>query len=317
MLEINGRLITAPIEEILREIQREAHKNLFKDMRRQGKNLLVTCPNMGHKGGQEAHPSCQIFNDPDDDLVEYGFVHCFTCGYKVPLYKMVADCFDVSEDWGKKWLIQNFSDILMERKQFLPEITFTKSSVPVLDESILKQYEYFHPYMKKRKLTDEVIKKYRIGYDPETSCITFPVWDEHNKLIMITKRSVLSKAFYIPDNVEKPVYLLNFLQNGNQKVKQIYVAESQINTLTLLSWGYNAVGLFGTGCRRQYEILKKSGFRNFVLCLDGDDAGMRGTERFIKNMPEDTLITVKKIPWGKDVNDLTKEEFEKLPLIQV
>ena len=128
---------------------------------------------------------------------------------------------------------------------------------------------------------------------------------------------MLSKAFYIPDNVEKPVYLLNFLQNGNQKVKQIYVAESQINTLTLLSWGYDAVGLFGTGCRRQYEILKKSGFRNFVLCLYGDDAGMRGTERFIKNMPEDTLITVKKIPWGKDVNDLTKEEFEKLPLIQV
>lgn len=317
MLEINGRLITAPVEEILREIQRETHKNLFKDMRRQGKNLLVTCPNIEHKGGQETHPSCQIFNDPDDDLVEYGFVHCFTCGYKVPLYRMVADCFDVSEDWGKKWLIQNFSDVLIERKQFLPEITFAKSSAPVLNESVLKQYEYFHPYMKKRKLTDEVIKKYRIGYDPETSCITFPVWDEHNKLIMITKRSVLSKAFYIPDNVEKPVYLLNFLQNNNQKVKRVYVAESQINTLTLLSWGYDAVGLFGTGCRRQYEILKKSGFRNFVLCLDGDDAGMRGTERFIKNMPEDTLITVKKIPWGKDVNDLTKEEFEKLPIIQV
>lgn len=317
MLEINGRLITAPVEEILREIQRETHKNLFKDMRRQGKNLLVTCPNIEHKGGQETHPSCQIFNDPDDDLVEYGFVHCFTCGYKVPLYRMVADCFDVSEDWGKKWLIQNFSDVLIERKQFLPEITFAKSSVPVLNESVLKQYEYFHPYMKKRKLTDEIIKKYRIGYDPETSCITFPVWDEHNKLIMITKRSVLSKAFYIPDNVEKPVYLLNFLQNNNQKVKRVYVAESQINTLTLLSWGYDAVGLFGTGCRRQYEILKKSGFRNFVLCLDGDDAGMRGTERFIKNMPEDTLITVKKIPWGKDVNDLTKEEFEKLPIIQV
>lgn len=317
MLEINGRVITASIEEIIREIQRETHKPLFRDMRKQGKNLLVTCPNMDHKGGQESHPSCQIYNDPDDDSVEYGFVHCFTCGYKVPLYKMVADCFDVSEEWGKKWLVQNFSDLLIERKQLLPEISFDKKPIKYIDESILKNYEYFHPYMKQRKLTDEIIKKYKIGFDPKTSCLTFPVWDERGRLVMVTKRSVLNKSFYIPDDVEKPVYLLNFLQKSEHKVNQIYVAESQINTLTLLSWGYDAVGLFGTGGKHQYEILKKSGFRNFVLCLDGDDAGMKGTERFIKNMPEDTLISVKRIPWGKDVNDLTKEEFENLPLIDV
>ena len=30
-------------------------------------------------------------------------------------------------------------------------------------------------------------------------------------------------------------------------------------------------------------------------------------------MSNDVLISVKKIPLGKDVNDLTKEQFESLP----
>ena len=37
--------------------------------------------------------------------------------------------------------------------------------------------------MKKRKLTDEVIKKFDIKYDPQTKCIVFPVRDELGKLV--------------------------------------------------------------------------------------------------------------------------------------
>ena len=58
--------------------------------------------------------------------------------------------------------------------------------------------------------------------------------------------------------------------------------------------------------------MKKSGIRNYILCLDGDEAGHKGTERFKANMNNDVFISVKHIPDGKDVNDLTKEEFDKV-----
>lgn len=101
--------------------------------------------------------------------------------------------------------------------------------------------------MWKRHLTREVVDRFRIGYDKEKDAITFPVWDEKGNLVMITERSVTSKKFYIPSNTEKPVYLLNeVLKCGYNKV---YVVESQINCLTLWSWGYPSIALFGTGSK--------------------------------------------------------------------
>ena len=50
---------------------------------------------------------------------------------------------------------------------------------------------------------------------------------------------------------------------------------------------------------------------SYKLCFDGDAAGNKGTNNFIKNV-KNSFISVVKIPLGKDVNDLTKDEFDKL-----
>ena len=95
----------------------------------------------------------------------------------------------------------------------------------------------------------------------------------------------------------------------------MYVCESQINALTLWSWGYPAIALFGTGSSHQYDILNKSGIRNYILCFDGDAAGLKGKDRFLQNIRKDVLVSYVPIPMGKDVNDLTKEQFESLEKI--
>ena len=79
------------------------------------------------------------------------------------------------------------------------------------------------------------------------------------------------------------------------------------------TWGYDSVGLFGTGSAHQYQVLKESGLRKFVLCFDGDEAGRKGASRFIKNMSDIfPLVQVVQVPNGKDINDLTTEEFDEL-----
>ena len=129
----------------------------------------------------------------------------------------------------------------------------------------------------------------------------------------IATRSKMNDWFYIDENSDKPVYLLNTINQYNYK--EVYVCESQINALTLWSWGYPAVALFGTGSQYQYDILNRCGIRHYILCFDGDEAGDKGIYRFRKNIRKDVFVSQKVIPNNKDVNDLTKEQFDNLPII--
>lgn len=314
-LIIKNKIITEPIVNILHQIQRESGYPYFSIIKKESsENVSVTCP--FHKEGKESHPSCFIYNRRDNPEVQYGFVKCFTCGKQVPLFSMVGYCFGQGDEFGKEWLVDNFGDILVEEDLFLAPIELNDSKKKLnnyIDESILDKYDYFHPYLEKRHLNKEVCERFRVGYDRETNSITFPIWDYSGGLVGITKRNVDTKRFDIPADMNKAVYLLNFIREDN--VDTVYVCESQINALTLWGWGYPAVALLGTGSKHQYEILRATSTHNYILCLDGDDAGRKGTERFIKNMNSDVFVSIKQIPQGKDVNDLTKEQFDSLPIL--
>ncbi len=308
-LVINHKKIDAPIMTILRTLKSELHNGLLKDIKEeQNDNISITCPI--HKNGRENNPSCSVYCRRDNDNIEYGKVHCFTCGYTARLSEFVGDCFSQSVTFGESWLIRHFGTMVEIDSDYLEPIVLDTSRVQYMDESVLNNYMFYHPYMWKRGLSKEIVDRFGIGYDKLHNSITFPVWDEHGHLVMITSRSVSSKYFYIEKNKDKPVYLLNFVLRDN--IDKVYVCESQINTLTLWSWGYPSIGLIGTGSERQYDILNKCGIRNYVLCLDGDEAGDKGIQRFIKNIRKDVLISIKQIPRGKDVNDLTQEQFENL-----
>ena len=127
---------------------------------------------------------------------------------------------------------------------------------------------------------------------------------------MLTRRSVNSKKFIIDKEKQKPVYLLYYLKKRN--IQEAYICESQINALTIHSYHLPAVALFGTGSDYQYDLLNKSSIRHFILCFDGDDAGKKGIKNFIQNIKKDAIVSILNIPEGKDVNDLSKEEFFKL-----
>lgn len=309
-IKVRNKIITEPITVILRQAQRELKNGKLKDIDDTRKsNILITCP--CHKDGKESRPSCRLLNDDVPDL-EMGFAHCFACGYSAPFVQVIADLFDEDSHWAEDWLLERYGDTYLEQEILLPKIELTpqRAQKQYLDESVLLQYDYYHPYMWKRRLTKEVADQFRVGYDKIRNAITFPVYDEKHKLVMVTARSVDTKRFWIPEGVEKPVYLLYDLLERHQDTA--YVAESQINALTLRSYGLNGIALFGTGSATQLETLKRSGIRNFVLLFDGDEAGRKGALRFIRNMSKDVFITDIRMPAGKDVNDLEYKELKTL-----
>lgn len=307
-LIINNHVIDSDLYTILDKIRIETNNRYLGRIVNHGDNIAISCP--FHKDGMERHPSCFVYALNDNDNVPFGFFRCFTCGSQGQLYELVAYCLGCGIEEAKEWLIDNFSKTLTDSVISLPEITLTKEKKTYLNEDILNEYAYLHPYMFQRGLTENIIKKFKVGWDPNLDTITFPVWDENSNLLGITRRNVKNKYFHIPESIGKPVYLLNFVKREN--ITEVIVCESQIDALYCWSLGMPAVALLGTGTKKQYDILKNSGIRIFHLALDGDLAGRHGILRFIENMPDNIFMDIMLIPDGKDINDLSYEEIQNL-----
>lgn len=307
-LIIQNKQITAPILDIVRQVKQECSWDVFHDIHDRVDYISVTCP--FHKDGRERKPSCSIYARYDNDDISPGVCHCFTCGARMPIWSWIGAVFGHDDEFGQEWLVARFGDTFLTKQEYLPEIEISKPTQTFLPENYLMQYAYIHPYMYYRKLNDYVINKFQIGYDKDTNCITFPVRDIKGRLLGVTERSVSSKFFYIPENIDKPVYLLNdVIKDGYTST---IICESQIDALTCWSYGYVACALLGTGGSKQYEILNKSGIRNYILMFDGDGPGRNGATKFLKNIRKDVLVENVVLPEGKDINDLNLYEFESL-----
>lgn len=308
-LIIDNKLIDAPIHDILDTIRKESRFRYFNKIQPKGDNYTVTCPY--HKGGQENKPSAQVYCG-DSEKTEFGTLHCFTCNVVQSLPEVVSHCLGLSEEGGKQWLIERFSNTFVVNRQVLTDIELKPKEEEVLDPSVLNKYNYYHEYMWKRKLEKWVVDTFCVGFNPETQSITFPVWDIKGNLKMVTERSVKSKLFYIPEGIEKPVYLLNVVTQ--YKYPFVLVCEAQLDALTAWGYGVPAVALMGTGSTEQFKLLNKCGIRNWVTMFDNDEAGKRATDKFNRKIKKDCMVT--NISYGKrnvkDINDLSKEEFDSL-----
>ena len=300
----------------------------------------VACPI--HNNGQEKKPSCGVLlhdQYKDGKKTPAGFWHCFTCNFAKPMPDAITEILK-RKNIGKSgldWLKENipgFDEENVDFEYLLPtELSSTLQSTYALNyinsqiisesksyvsEQELATYRMTVPYMYQRGLTDEIIEKYDIGYDskfiPEgrkkpLPCITFPVKDENGNTLFLCRRSIEGKFFHYPKGVEKSVYGIYELPKNT---KSVLVCESCFNALTAIKYGYPAVALLGTGTSYEIDQLKRLGVPEFVLCLDGDDAGMRGAAKLKKALRSAAIVWTIQMPSDKDVNDCTKEEFDKL-----
>lgn len=308
-LIIRGKLIKADPMQIIQDLQTSLSNGKLAGYKITSGNIAVPCPH--HANGKEKHYSCYINLDNDD--VPYLWYSCFTCGSKGSIAKFIGECFDASESFGFKWLLDHYPSYDAEEQPelFIKKIELEEPEIKTyLDDSVLDKFVNYHPYMTKRKLTRDVITKFDIKYDPNTKCIVFPVRDTNGKISYLTRRSVEEKKFIIDKGADKKViYLLDNVLKENYDT--VFVVESQLNALTLEGWGYHAIALMGAGTTDdQMNALNSTGIKHYYLCYDPDDAGRKGAKRFCKRIRKDVFVDIVELPKGKDVNDLNKEEFE-------
>lgn len=329
-MQIGDFIFNVELEEVLEELRRQLEINgieyLQKEPKRSGDSLQIQCPY--HSNGQERRRSAGIRRSD-------GMFHCFACNEVHTLPEVISFCFGKHEDrvgaFGQKWLVKNFAVIQVEDRKGV-ELDFSRdnnrhttnnntadnSNVSrYVDEKTLEKFRYTHPYMYKRRLTDEIIDIFDIGYDRSSRCITFPVRDISGRTLFIARRSVDTKYFNYPRNVEKPLYGLYELSelakmHSGKWENEIIVCESMLDALTAWVYGKYAVALNGLGNELQFEQLRKLPCRKLILATDNDVAGKRARKLIREKVPN-KIITEYILPEDKkDLNELEFAEFQAL-----
>ena len=310
-LIIDNYVINKPIEEILTLLKLSLTNGKLKDIENKGDNILVTCPH--HDGGHEKTPACNIYIGNDTKL-PYGYFNCFVCGEKGSFLKFVAECFDAPESYAKAWLLKNFGGELIAKNLFMGEpivLNRNKGIKKHLDESILDQYQTWNPYLAKRKLSREICELFKVRYDPKYRQVIFPAYDMKGNLVMLAKRSIDTKSFYLDKDVEKPVYCLDYVMKNN--IKTVLITEGPFDCLTGWEYGFPTIATFGKISDYQIEQINKSCINIIYAAFDNDAAGRSFLETLKRKLTKRIIVIETKFPANKkDVNDLSKEELQEI-----
>ena len=308
---INEVIFNASLEEVITELKVQLeinHIQLLGVVQDTPDNLMVACPY--HKDGQEKKPSMGIHK-------ETAICHCFACDKVVGLPELISHCFGQTGDlFGWQWLLKNFLTVSVENRKDIDldfERTRTKKQAEYVTEEELDGYRYLHPYMYKRKLTNEIIELFDIGYDHNTDCITFPIRDISGRTLFIARRSVKTKFFNYPSKAEKPLYGIYEISKQEKTPDEIIICESMIDALTCWVYGKCAVALNGLGTDLQFRQLRALSTRKYIIATDMDSAGIRARQRIREALPNKILTEyVWELSKAKDINDMDKRMFDSL-----
>lgn len=314
---INGVIFNVDLIDILNELKLQLNINgisFFSKMKDTNGDIMVQCPY--HSNGQEKKPSAGIKKDT-------GQFHCFACNESHTLSEVISYCFgwnDILGIKGFEWLLKNFATIAVERRKDIKldlDRHYKDKTVKYVTEQELDSYRYYHPYMYQRKLTNDVIELFDIGYDKDTECLTFPQHDIYGNVLFIARRSVNTKYFNYPEKVDKPlygIYQLNkeYQMHRNTTLDEVIICESMLDCLSCWVWGKKALALNGLGSENQFKLLNSLQCRKLILATDNDKRGLEARKRIRKNI-KNKLVTEYIFPDNrKDINEMTKEEFLNL-----
>ena len=285
----------------------------FSRVKNTPKDLMVSCP--FHKGGQERKPSCGI-KKQTDNFGSIGTVHCFSCGVTTNIDLMVQQLLGVLYN-------EDEVETRFKLKSMLAQSVLNTSNIQLFNipnkssgtqESVLRNYRMYHPYLQQRGITQDVAKLYDIGFDDYNNQITFPIRDINKNVVGIGRRSITHKKYYYPMGMVKPLYGIYELPRF---IRYLWIVEGPFNLWSLRGWNKPGVALLGTGTENQYKQLLNVPCEGYVLALDPDEAGMKGTYKlgeFLLNNHKYN-INVSLIPTGKDVNDLQEDEFKNIQVV--
>lgn len=200
-------------------------------------------------------------------------------------------------------------------------------------------YAPYNQFLQKRNLTAKVAEDFQLGYAPTTQSlcsylstvpepersaaqkmaielslirqgrnghydtfrerITFPIWDQHGRVLGFGSRAVFDyqKAKYINSqesfifNKRQILYGFHLAKQSIREKDQVLLVEGYMDLIKLHQHGFtNSVAVMGVALSEKTISFLSSYTRNFILALDSDEAGMRAMKRINQQLMEHQII---------------------------
>ena len=258
--------------------------------------------------------------------------HCFSCGADYDTLDIIAieygttspvdtfnkahDLFRLNIDSNRTTAQQDFKEVQKQDKS----VQKAHNTQDTQQEQKKDLSEYIVAcaqrvseidYFKKRGLSEDIINRFNLGYDPDFSTKdkeTFVKWKV--AVIPTSKNSCTMRNINSKDKSDRirkrggsPVYNTKALWSG----KPVFIVEGEIDALSVIEAGAEAVALGSTANAEQLiKVLKdKAPSNTLILSLDNDEDGEQTAEKIQKNFEALNIPFIKANIAGqhKDANE--------------
>ena len=240
----------------------------------------------------DSHASCAINTDK-------GVWICFAgCG-EGSLYTFLKAYLDVTDAEIQKYLIPLDTNTPIPLVDIIEE-----TELPTVDLPLNFQESQFPQWIFDRGFTKEFLITWGCGKNLYDDFI-IPIRNYDSRVVGYVSRRQTTLPKYLYNTGLKKSQLL-FGADKVQPSEFICITEGSLDTMWLNQNGYQAVALLGIHMsKKQFELCKTLPTKEFVLCLDNDEAGEIGKQRALQQLKQIAPTTYIKIPQEyKDVQDI-------------
>ena len=164
-------------------------------------------------------------------------------------------------------------------------------------------------YMLYRKITQDSIIKFALGYSEKQDMVTIPVHSPEGITVGFVGRSIEGKDFKNTPGLPKSKTLFNL--HRVKTADRVYVVESSFDAIRLDQVGFPAVATLGANVSNsQTELLQKY-FNNIIVIADNDEAGGNMKDKIIEKLGSRVSVIQLNKEY-KDIGDMPDEEIQKL-----
>lgn len=260
------------------------------------------CLNPSH---DDQHPSMSYYDKGN-------LVKCFSCGATYDLFDLIGIDYGLHEFKAQKAQAEalyptGIIDKPLFANQAYPTTNTknkskaeaamqstndnTASTTPAIDPESFHQHIHQTTYFKDRGISQEVIDRFKLGYDPSTKQVIMPVKGEFYIRRSTDPMAQNKDRYRLPAGIKKELFNAEAL---SQK-KPVFITEGIIDALSIITAGHEALALpaaTDTNLLKdeiQKRIEAKTGMPELILCLDNDEAGQKAAHELSEYLKKNKL----------------------------
>ncbi|XGA08682.1 MAG: DNA primase [Wolbachia endosymbiont of Xenopsylla cheopis] len=278
-----------------------------------------------------------------------GFYYCFGCGASGDVFEFVCKTEGLNFKEAVESLAQ-MTGVQLPEKRYNQDSSKNNDMTKVFDLAAdwfihkLHSNELALDYLRQRKISLDMIKKFKIGYAPNNglkeylsaqgikdeviglinkngdyfrSRIMFPIWNMTGKIIAFGGRilddKMQPKYLNSPESIlfkkRESIYSINFALNEIRKKQQVFIVEGYTDVIALFQAGItNVVAPLGTAISTWHIESLWNIAQEIFVCMDGDNAGhtaaLRVASLALSILEPGKLLKFVILPSGYDPYDI-------------